>query len=298
MIKIVFTLAFIIFINGGASAGEPDLYFNLEQKINATLDDKIQLTLEKEQLEEQINELQIKIKTKRALLLKRLKALYSLKKFKWGELLTNSSINELDRNLKILTKLNRFDLELFKDFRLSLQQLMISRANLTETEKLLQKNIDAYTEQQNSLYKIENERILLLQKAQINSLLVLKGQLARPLESSPKVDFGALRDQQNKFYLINRGELYVGKTNMGVRAVGLGEVIFRDALTHWRETLIVKHDDNYYSVYAGIKNSKKLVGDTVERGELIGNTSEKEFYFELRHFDNPINPKKWYKERL
>ena len=71
-------------------------------------------------------------------------------------------------------------------------------------------------------------------------------------------------------------------------------IIFRDELLRWRETLIVQHDDNYYSVYAGVLNLKKSVGDRVTKSELIGFTAGEDFYFELRHFDNPVNPKHWY----
>lgn len=294
MSKLALLLIFSFYLN--ASAAETDFLHNTENQINSLLEDKIQLTIEKEQLEEQIREIQSKIKTKKTLVLKRLKASYALKKFKWGELLLNNNINDLDRNVKILNNLNKYDYEIFKDYNSSLRMLVLSRKNLQETEELMQKNVENLKTQQDEFKKLEDIKIASLQKENKKSLLIHKGKLARPLDGTIKQEFGSLKDQDNRFYLINRGELYAANANSFVKSVGPGTVIFRDDLVRWRETLIIQHDDNYYSVYAGIKNSKKSVGDHVEQGEQLANVAANEFYFELRHYDSPINPRGWYKE--
>jgi murein DD-endopeptidase MepM/ murein hydrolase activator NlpD len=273
-----------------------DFLVQTENQVNTLIEDRIQLAVEKEQLEEQIREIQSKIKAKKALVLKRLKASYSLKKFKWGELLLNSNINELDRNLKILNNLNKYDYELFRDYNSSLRLLVSARKNLQETEELILKNVESLKAQQEEFQKLEKVKIENLQKENKKSLLVYKGQLARPLEGLLKSEYGSIKDRDNRFYLINKGELYSTKQNSFVKAVGPGKLIYRDELTSWRETLIIEHDDNYYSVYAGIKNSTKELGSEVEQNEIIGNAVGDEVYFELRHYDNPINPKSWYKE--
>lgn len=294
MSKLVLLFVFSCYLN--AFGAETDFLHNTENQINSLLEDKIQLTIEKEQLEEQIREIQSKIKAKKTLVLKRLKASYALKKFKWGELLLNSNINDLDRNVKILNNLNTYDYEIFKDYNSSLRMLVLSRKNLQETEELMQKNVESLKTQQDEFKKLEDIKIASLQKENKKSLLIHKGKLARPLDGAVKQEFGSLKDQDNRFYLINRGELYATNANSFVKSVGPGTVIFRDDLVRWRETLIIQHDDNYYSVYAGVKNSKKSVGDHVEQGEQIANVATNEFYFELRHYDSPINPRSWYKE--
>ena len=78
----------------------------IERQLNVSLEDSAQLTLEKAQLQIQIFEIEHKIKDKRNLMLKRLKAVNSLKNFKWGELWLNQNFNSLDRNIKILKNLN------------------------------------------------------------------------------------------------------------------------------------------------------------------------------------------------
>ncbi len=288
----ILVLLFCAFVS--AMPESPKILARIEKQMNLSYEDRARLAIEKNQLQEQISELQEKIKIKKSLMLKRLKALNSLKNFKWGELLLNNGFDTLHRNIKILKNLNRYDYALFKEYNSSLKMLAVAQKNLLETEKLIQQNVDSLKVQQEDFLKLEVIQIQALNQLKKNSLLMFKGRLSRPLEGQLKQEFGSVRDQQNQFYLVNHGELYSTKKNAPVRAVGLGTIIFRDELLRWRETLIVQHDDNYYSVYAGIFNLKKTVGDRVTKNELVGFTAGEDFYFELRHFDNPINPKYWY----
>lgn len=293
MTKLLLTiLLFCSFASAGPES--PKILARIEKQMNLSLEDRARLTIEKNQLQEQIAELHEKIKTKKNLILKRLKALNSLKKFKWGELLLNNSFDTLDRNIKILKNLNKYDYELFKEYSTSLKMLAVARKNLLETETMIQQNVESLKLQQEDFLKLEAMQIQALYQLKKDSLLMFKGRLSRPLDGQLKQEFGSVRDQHNQFYLVNHGELYSTRKNAPVRTVGLGTIIFRDELLRWRETLIVQHDDNYYSVYAGILNLKKKVGDRVTKNELVGFTAGEDFYFELRHFDNPINPKYWY----
>lgn len=281
-----------------ALAAENHLLADIEKQLNASFEDKTLLSVEKEQLEIKANELEFKIKNEKKLLVKRLKALSSLKQFNWGNFLLNPDLNELDRNIKILQNLNKHDYDLFKEHNLSLKQLAAATKNLAETEVLIQKKVELLKNQQDQFYRLEQAQIQSLQHEKKDSLLMHKGLLARPLVGSVQHEFGALRDTDNQFYLINRGELYITKAGAPVKAVGPGVVIFRDELARWRQTLIIQHADNYYSVYAGVKNMKKSIDDLVQKGDFLGATEGEKFYFELRHFENPINPKNWFRERL
>lgn len=291
---LLFCLFTFSFASGSSIAEEVKFLSHIEKQMNASLEDQIQLSIEKSQLEVKISEIQGKIKDKKIQIIKRLKALYSLKQFQWGELLLHNNLFALERNIKILKNLNKYDYELFKEYNSSLKMLALARKNLQETETLIQKNIVVLNDQQNEFLRLEAIQLLSLQKEKKDSLLMFKGHLTRPLDGQLKQEFGTLRDQHNQFYLVNRGELYSAEIHTPVRSVGLGKIIFRDELMRWRETLIIQHDDNYYSIYAGMTNFKKAVGDIVKKNELIGSTAGIDFYFELRHFDNPINPKSWY----
>lgn len=288
-------LVILLFALSTAAAPEPPKTLaKIERQMNLSLEDRARLAVEETQLQDQIAELQEKLKVKKSLILKRLKALNSLKKYKWGELLFNNGFDTFDRNVKILKNLSRYDFELFKGYKTSLKILAGAQKNLLETEALIQQNVESLRLQQEEFLKLEIIQIQALNQLKKASLLVFKGRLSRPLDGRLNQEFGSVRDQHNQFYLVNHGELYSAKKNSPVRVVGLGTIIFRDELLRWRETLIVQHDDNYYSVYAGVLNIKKSVGDRVTKNELVGFTAGEDFYFELRHFDNPINPKYWY----
>ncbi|MEK6629078.1 MAG: peptidoglycan DD-metalloendopeptidase family protein [Bdellovibrionota bacterium] len=294
MIKFI---AFVLFFSlQGIASKEGEQLANIERRLNASLEDKTFLFVEKEQLEIEISAIRTKIKSKKKLIVKRLRALASLKQYSWGKLLLINDLNKLDRDIKILKNLNKYDYDLFKEYSSSLKQLALARNNLQETETDIQKNVESLKTQQEQFYQLEAQQMKFLQHAKKDSLLVYKGHLTRPLESSIKQDFGTLRDKDNQFYLINRGELYTASPGLTVRAIGPGKVIFRDDLMLWRETLIIQHADNYYSVYAGMNNLSKSVGDLVEKNEQLGAVAGGDFYFELRHFDNPINPKSWYRK--
>ncbi|MGZ3690608.1 MAG: murein hydrolase activator EnvC family protein [Pseudobdellovibrio sp.] len=294
MIKIFFILFFILCTAG---ADESDMLAGLEQKINSSLQEKAQLSVERQELEQQITELQTKIKERKQTIVLRLKALSRIRRFQWGELLLNNNLNNLNRDLKILRNLNQFDYELFKEYNGSLRMLAVARKNLSETDLQIQNNIKIFQRHLDEFKKLEEVQVNRLVNNKQDSLLLSKGHLSRPLDGKLKQEFGNVRDQFGQYYLLNRGELYEAPKNTFVKSVGPGVIIFRDELNRWRETLIVQHSDNYYSVYAGVRDAKKNVGDSVRVNEILGTNSANEFYFELRHFGNPINPKKWYEEQ-
>lgn len=293
-----FVLYILFFISFSAAAKEDDqLLSSIEKQLNATIEDKAFLETEKFQLQQREKELQEKIKERKRHVLKRLRSLYYLKRYQWGELFLNNNLNQIDRDVKILKNLNRYDYELFNEYNMALKLLALARKNLQDTENQIQKNVENLKKEQAQFLTLENLRIKTLQQDHRDSLLLIKGALERPLSAPLKHSFGSLRDQDNQYYLVNRGELYETRPNSPVKAIGPGTIIFSDELERWRETLIIQHSDNYYSVYAGLNNPNKAIGEQVEKGELIGSTSGESFYFELRHFDNPINPHAWYRSQ-
>jgi lipoprotein NlpD len=94
----------------------------------------------------------------------------------------------------------------------------------------------------------------------------------------------------------NKGIDYGGKMGDPVNAASDGKVIFSgNSLRSYGNLVIVKHNNNYITIYA--HNSKNLVreGDTVKRGQKIaemGNTESDriKLHFELRRDSKPIDP--------
>ena len=79
-----------------------------------------------------------------------------------------------------------------------------------------------------------------------------------------------------------------------VRSVRKGEVVYSgDRMASYGKMIIIKHAYGFYSIYN--QNQELLVseGDTIEKGELIAITGDKPFYFEMKKYEEPINPLKY-----
>ena len=90
------------------------------------------------------------------------------------------------------------------------------------------------------------------------------------------------------------GLTYNNSTGQEVRAIRKGEVVYSgDKMTSYGKMIIIKHAYGFYSIYN--QNQELLVseGDIIEKGGLIALTSEKPFYFEMKKYEEPINPLKY-----
>ena len=79
-----------------------------------------------------------------------------------------------------------------------------------------------------------------------------------------------------------------------VRSVRKGEVVYSgDRMASYGKMIIIKHAYGVYSIYN--QNQELLVseGDAIEKGELIAITGDKPFYFEMKKYEEPINPLKY-----
>jgi len=271
---------------------------DLEKKINAVYDKKAQVDLELNQADDNVRQLETRLREKRKVLLQRAQALNYIKNYKWGNLLAVSNPIQFERNLKILSRLNQYDLALFKEYKSSLRNLAQGRQDLITYQKELQAVIDDLQKRETLQRDQDSKRQKQLALENKKSLLLFKGEMPRPTVGQIKLRYGSQRDEQNQYSFMIHGLLFATEPQQGVHAVGPGEVIFRDQIQYWGETLIIKHDDDYYSVYAGLGAIEKNLGDKVQTNDVIGLTRNNEFYFELRHFENPINPKGWLKEVL
>jgi lipoprotein NlpD len=105
--------------------------------------------------------------------------------------------------------------------------------------------------------------------------------------------------------LVNFGDVYGGgvksdgitfktKKEEIVRASNNGEVAYvGDGFSDYGNLVIIRHMENYFSIYGHLKNVKVKKGQLLIKGDALASTSleEGKFYFAIRKGRNPINPK-------
>ena len=90
------------------------------------------------------------------------------------------------------------------------------------------------------------------------------------------------------------GLTYDNVLGQDVRAVRKGEVVYSgDKMTSYGKMIIIKHAYGFYSVYNQNQEIYVSEGDSIEKGQVIAVTGNKPFYFEMKKYEEPINPLKY-----
>ena len=99
-----------------------------------------------------------------------------------------------------------------------------------------------------------------------------------------------------KFSIENNhpGLTYDNVLGQDVRAVRKGEVVYSgDKMTSYGKMIIIKHAYGFYSIYNQNQEIYVSEGDSIEKGQVIAVTGNKPFYFEMKKYEEPINPLKY-----
>jgi len=99
-----------------------------------------------------------------------------------------------------------------------------------------------------------------------------------------------------KFSIENNhpGLTYDNILGQDVRAVRKGEVVYSgDKMTSYGKMIIIKHAYGFYSIYNQNQEIYVSEGDSIEKGQVIAITGNKPFYFEMKKYEEPINPLKY-----
>ena len=99
-----------------------------------------------------------------------------------------------------------------------------------------------------------------------------------------------------KFSIENNhpGLTYDNVLGQDVRAVRKGEVVYSgDKMASYGKMIIIKHAYGFYSIYNQNQEIYVSEGDSIEKGQVIAVTGNKPFYFEMKKYEEPINPLKY-----
>lgn len=131
-----------------------------------------------------------------------------------------------------------------------------------------------------------------------------KGKLPWPMEGKVLTLFGLQRHPRFNTVTVNNGiEIAPSKTDMVVKSIHTGKVVYTDHFQGYGNLIIVDHGMNYYSLYGQCSDFLVKKGDYVEAGQpiaLVGDFSSPKgitLYLEIRFKTKPLNPLRWLKRR-
>lgn len=292
--KIYLLVSFLIFSSAAFCKSLEDKVLQIEKDISETY---AAITLNNASIsviQKQIEQANESIDLKKRYIAKRLLAQKNVKKMSWFLILDSKNKTLFDRNLKIFRNINSFDIENLSEYKLQLEELndqaqllILENTKLNELIKILK------NKEQDLKFAEQNQIEDLVKTKAIDHLLNFKGKLRLPIQSEIIDRFGSYNNKGNQYVLLVKGLVMNGSTKQPVLTFGPGKVIFSDVIPYWGESLIISHKGGYFSVYSGVENIRVKPNDFVVNEQVIGETNGKDFYFELRHQNIPINPLNW-----
>ncbi|CAC9547632.1 hypothetical protein [uncultured Gammaproteobacteria bacterium] len=81
-----------------------------------------------------------------------------------------------------------------------------------------------------------------------------------------------------------------------IRAIRDGKIIYiGDKMKSYGQMIIMRHPLGFNSTYTQTQALRVNLGDQVKKGEVIASTTSQPFYFEMKKFNQAINPLKYLK---
>ena len=243
-------------------------YYNILSDINREMLDKLKTT--------QFYNEKKKIEIKQLLI-----SADSDKKSKENEL------NSLDKKKKYQEKLL---VELQKEKQSIQQEITKQNTQINALEQLRKTIVEQKkqydTEQLNQLKKIKS------------NIKEFKGKLIWPVDGKIVKGFGPQWNPKLNTTLHNPGVDIAANPNASVRSVFDGLVTTITFISGYGTTVIVDHDDGYFTVFTHLDNLLVAKNMLVEEGQRIGFISKESqvVHFEIWGNNQTLNPKEWLKD--
>jgi septal ring factor EnvC (AmiA/AmiB activator) len=175
----------------------------------------------------------------------------------------------------------------------------IARLKQDEADRMLTLQ-QAAKEMENIIARLEEEQSLRDQIASglegTSVFISLKGQLLMPFRGTITTRFGNAVHPVTKLRSYSPGIVIKGQASAGVRAVASGTVAYSGNLRGYGNFVIINHDNEYYTTYAGLGSIQVTERQYVPAGMTLGKAdAEGEVRFELRKGREPLDPVEWIK---
>jgi len=296
-----------------------------------------QLTEQKKllaQMTQQNDQYQSQLEKQRTLLAAQIRSAYLLGNQPYLKLLLNQeSPEKFSRYANYYQYINRARLQAIQSIKQLVIKINENETNIQQRTETLNQTYQQQQQQKQDLRKKELQRKQLLDETnkkiqgkneQLNKLYEDKTQLetvikkiaAQPvITRAPGKPFRQMRGQLQwpvvgriiqhfnqplaQGRLHSTGILIKAPAGQQVRAISSGKVVFADWLRGFGLLTIIKHGDNYLSLYGRNQSLYVKTGDTVQAGQMIatvgnsGGFQQNALYFEIRYKGAPSNPGLW-----
>lgn len=122
----------------------------------------------------------------------------------------------------------------------------------------------------------------------------LKGRLISPFKGAVTVQFGRIVDPITKLVTNSSGITIEGAKQGPVVAAATGSVAYIGELRGYGAFVILSHDSNYYTTYAGLGTIEVAVGEYILGGSRLGMADNVgRVKFELRQGSTAVDPLTW-----
>ena len=134
------------------------------------------------------------------------------------------------------------------------------------------------------------------QNASPSAFATLKGQLLSPFRGKVVTPFGHKVDPVTKLKSFSPGITIKGKPGRPVTSVAAGVVAYRGQLRGYGNFVIINHDDQYFTTYAGLGEITAEERAYLQAGAVLGKTGpDGTVRFELRQGREVLDPVEWIK---
>jgi septal ring factor EnvC (AmiA/AmiB activator) len=135
--------------------------------------------------------------------------------------------------------------------------------------------------------------------APLRPITASKGLLIFPVRGKIVNPYGPYRHPRLNVNAFRNGIDIAAERGEPVKAVHAGTILYSNWFKGYGSVVIIDHGDHFYSVYAHLEDIFKSVDNRVEAGDVIATSGDSGamgatgLYFELRHYDRPLDPMEW-----
>ena len=145
--------------------------------------------------------------------------------------------------------------------------------------------------------KYEEKQLVQYQKIE-GSFSKNQGKLSWPVEGKVVKGFGPKWNPELKTTIDNPGIDFETRPSEAVRVVFDGVVTVITFISGYGTTVIIDHNNDFYTVYTHLQNLNVNENSSVSEGEIIGYVSlNKNFHFEVWGQNKKLNPMTWLNDK-